>query len=261
MSAGRVLAAPRCLFITGSAARELCRSGIEVCSRAAPSSGRPGRHRQHSAGRGLRSGRLDGRYRRELQQAWPAAPRENACAVVAVIEQESGFQVDPVIPGLGKLALRTIDDAHRTSECRWLSCTRHLSSNRPTDRPTASDQGCANREAAERCVRGLHRPCAARPQALRQPQSDPHARSHAGQCCLRRAIRRGQAVPLSRLRARSARRALHARASIYFGVAHLLDYEAPYDRYLYRFADYNSGHTPAVMPPSSRRRASPPASR
>ena len=35
--------------------------------------------------------------------------RENICAVIAVIEQESGFRVDPAIPGLGVIARKEIN--------------------------------------------------------------------------------------------------------------------------------------------------------
>ncbi|HVW68656.1 MAG TPA: DUF1615 family protein, partial [Steroidobacteraceae bacterium] len=35
--------------------------------------------------------------------------RRNACAVISVIQQESNFHVDPVIPGLGAMARREID--------------------------------------------------------------------------------------------------------------------------------------------------------
>ena len=168
--------------------------------------------------------------------------RENACAVAAVIEQESGFRTDPAVAGLGKLALRTIDA--RASHAGIPSALVHA----------ALDLKSSNGRTYRARIRA----------AVTEKQLSDVYEDFIGRVPLGRALfaswnpirtrgpmqvnvafaQRFQAIepyphhdPRRDLRDELFTR----RASIYFGVAHLLDYKAPYDRYLYRFADYNAG--------------------
>ncbi|MGH8201081.1 MAG: DUF1615 domain-containing protein [Steroidobacteraceae bacterium] len=168
--------------------------------------------------------------------------RQNACAVVAVIEQESGFQVDPVIPGLGNLALRTIDEraAHAGVPLALVHAALELKS---TDGRTYRARIRAAR--TEKQLSDVYEDFTGRvPLGRRLFASRNPVRTRGPmQVNVAFAERFDAVKPYPyQVSGRDLRDELFTRrASIYFGVAHLLAYEAPYDRYLYRFADYNSG--------------------
>ena len=168
--------------------------------------------------------------------------RENACAVVAVIEQESSFQVDPVIPGLGRLALRTIDAraAHAGLPLALVHAALELKS-------TDGRSYRARIEAAhtEKQLSDVYEDFIGRVPLGRRLFASWNPIRTRGPMQVNVAFAE-QFEEIKPYPDHDTRRDLRdelftRRASIYFGVAHLLEYQPPYDRYLYRFADYNAG--------------------
>ena len=168
--------------------------------------------------------------------------RQNACAVVAVIQQESGFQVDPVIPGLGSLALRTIDvrAAHAGLPLVVVHAALELKS---TDGRTYR----ARIEAAhtEKQLSDVYEDFIGRVPLGRRLFASWNPIRTRGPMQVNVAFAEQfedvKPYPDHDTRHDLGDELFTRRASIYFGVAHLLDYRPPYDRYLYRFADYNAG--------------------
>jgi len=168
--------------------------------------------------------------------------RENACAVAAVIEQESGFRIDPVIPGLGKLALRTIDAraAHAGIPLALVHAALDLkSSNGRTYRQriraatTEKQLSDVYEDFTGRVPLGRRLFASWNPIRTRGPMQVNVAFAER--------FEQIKPYPYHDTRRDLRDELFTRRGSIYFGIAHLLDYQAPYDRYLYRFADYNAG--------------------
>lgn len=167
--------------------------------------------------------------------------REKACAVAAVIEQESGFHVDPVIPGLGTIAWREIDRRAARAAVPGSLVHEVLELKSPTGRTYAEriDQARTEKDLSDvfedftgsiplgRSLFASWNPIRTRgPMQVNVAFAEHFAASHRYPYPVKKSI---------------PDELFTRRGSVYFGVAHLLDYEAPYDRYLYRFADYNAG--------------------
>jgi hypothetical protein len=174
-------------------------------------------------------------------QALPPS-RENLCAVVAVIEQESNFQVNPIIPGLPAIAWREIyrraadagvpkvlvDGALNLHSANGRSYRERIDS-----ATTEKDLSDIFEDFTSLVPMGKTLFADRNPIRTRGPM----------QVNVAFVAQYAAAAPYPYpIKTTLADEAFTRRGSVYFGVAHLLAYSAPYDsRYEFRFADYNAG--------------------
>lgn len=173
------------------------------------------------------------------QQIEPS--RSNLCAVIAVAGQESNFQSDPAVPGLGRIARAEIDRRAAEHHVPQLLVRAALALHGPDGR------SYAERIAAVRTERELSRvyedfigmvPLGKRlfgdanpihtggPMQVSVDFAEQYAREHDYPYPVDGSIRH---------------EVFSRRGGLYFGIAHLLGYPADYSSHLYRFADYNAG--------------------
>jgi hypothetical protein len=165
---------------------------------------------------------------------------ENICSVLAVIEQESGYQADPVVADLGSLSRRELDRRARAKRIPQLALSSALKLASLDGRSYAQRLETVRTEGqlSELYEEVIGRvPLGARLLGSRNPVqtggamqvSIAFADAHLG----------GYAYPLQGSSAR--REVFTRRGGVYFGIAHLLGYQTPYTRKIHRFADYNAG--------------------
>lgn len=170
-----------------------------------------------------------------------APTAENACAAIAVAEQESGMRTDPSVPGLARIARKEIEARRARAGVPKLVLEAALalpSSNGKTygerlDAVTTEGQLSALYEDFIGRVPFGHTLFADR---------NPVRTGGPMQVAVAFAEAQVEAAPYPYPIGASLRDEVFSRrGGLYFGIAHLLNYRASYDRYLYRFADYNAG--------------------
>ncbi|HWS70420.1 MAG TPA: DUF1615 domain-containing protein [Steroidobacteraceae bacterium] len=170
-----------------------------------------------------------------------APTHENICAVIAVIEQESGFRVDPVIPGLAAIAWREIDDRAVHAGIPRMIVHGVLELKSPTGRSYGDRIDSAKTEKQLSDVYEDFIGAVPMGRTLFADRNPIRTRGPM-QVHVAFAERFSAANPYPYpVKTSIADEVFTRRGGVYFGIAHLLDYRAPYDRYLYRFADFNAG--------------------
>ena len=170
-----------------------------------------------------------------------AATEENICSVVAITEQESLFVADPPVPGLSKIVWQEIESRRVRYGVPRLVLDGALATRSPDGR---SYRQRIDALRTEREMNQLYQemigelPFGPLLLADRNPVrtggpmqvsitfAERHARSHGYPYRVDQSIRN---------------EVFTRRGGMYFGIAILMDYPAPYDDQVFRFADFNAG--------------------
>jgi uncharacterized protein YceK len=171
----------------------------------------------------------------------PLTP-DNICAILSVTEQESGFKVDPVVPNLAKLAWAEIERQRERIGIPKvvLDAALSLESRNGKTYRARIDAARTERELSDVFEDMIDKVPLGRTFFA---ERNPVRTGGPMQVSVAFANAHAKAKPYPYPLVESIRDEVFTRrGGMYFGIAHLLDYPAPYDRYLYRYADFNAGH-------------------
>ena len=164
---------------------------------------------------------------------------ENICAVLAVAEQESGYQADPTVDGLPKIARGEIDRRAASKHIPKFLVDAALSLKSSDGRSYAQRLRAAR---TERQLSELYEDMIGRVPLGKRLFADMNPVQTAGPMQVSIAFAESHASGYPYPIDGSIREeAFTRRGGLYFGIAHLLGYRTPYTRKLHRFADYNAG--------------------
>ena len=167
---------------------------------------------------------------------------EHVCAVVAVTQQESTFQATPVVPNLAQIARKEIDARAVRYRIPQLVLRGALELSSPTGKTYRERLESVRTEnelsdifedfigmvpLGKRLFADWNPVRTGGPMQVSIAYAEQHAREERYPYPVATNIRN---------------EVFTRRGGMYFGIAHLLDYPAPYSDLLYRFADFNAGH-------------------
>jgi hypothetical protein len=184
------------------------------------------------------------------------AERQNVCAAIAVIAQESGFVANPVVQGLGKISEQAIRDkfgripfagnmaigwleTHPTADANFMERIRAAKTERDLDLTYRSLVGYAGKTSNMDVVLQLG--------LLNQVIEDRNQINTVGsmQVAVKFALDEEKKIrwlPMTLNDVYAVRDRLYTReGGMYFGIKQLLGYDTGYNQKIFRFADYNAG--------------------
>ena len=182
-------------------------------------------------------------WARDIQVALSAQGIEpstqNLCAVLAVTEQESTFQVDPAVPGLGKIARQEIDRRAAKVHVPLLLVSAALQVRSPNGKSYSERLASARTEKQLSAIFDDFIGMVPMGKTLFGNFNPVHTGGPM-QVSIDFAEKQARDYPYT-VDGSIRREVFSRRGGMYFGIAHLLGYPVNYPQPLYRFADFNAG--------------------